>query len=161
MLGKSVMAILITAAIGIVVWHRMPLGVFVLLDVIVLATLYAPRQEVTLFDKGYGRYQGWKANKESTIILIETPLTDEEPKASRLRQWGLALKGRLNRLIVPLARFKPKPVRISLRPLRKKPVEPVVTAEPPAFKKTRSQGWVDPYLKRYEDTETGDNKKAA
>lgn len=161
MLGKSLMAILISATFGLIVWQRMPFGMFALLDIVVLATLFAPRQDITMFDKAYARYQAWKASKESTIIIAEKPEMNEELKVSRLSEWGKTLKGHLNRPVVSLARFKPKPLRIGARWLRKKPVETVVKVEPPVYKKTRSSDWVDPYLKCYEDTENGDNKKAA
>lgn len=161
MLGKSLMAILISATFGLIVWHRMPLGMFVLLDIVVLATLFAPRQDITLFDKGYARYRAWKASRESTIIIAEKPEMDEELKVSRLGQWGKTLKGRFNRPVVSLARFKPKPLRITARWPRKTPAEPEVKVEPPVYKKTRSEGWVDPYLKYCDDTGNGDNKKAA
>ncbi len=161
MLGKSLMAILISATFGLIVWQRMPLGMFVLLDIVVLATLFAPRQDVTMFDKGYARYQARKANKESTIIIDQQPEMSEALKVSRLGQWGKTLKGRFNRPIVSLARFKPKPLRISARWRRKKSAEPVVKVEPSVSKKMRSDGWVDPYLRYCEETENGDNKKAA
>jgi hypothetical protein len=161
MLGKSLMAILISATFGLIVWQRMPLGMFALLDIVVLATLFAPRQDITMFDKAYARYQAWKASRESTVIIVEKPEMNKELKVSRLSEWGKTLKGRLNRPVVSLARFKPKPLRFGARWPRKKPAEPVVKVEPPVYKKTRSPDWVDPYLKGYEATENGDNKKAA
>jgi len=159
MLGKSVMAVLITGAIWFIVQDHVPVGMFVLLDVIVLAHLFAPRQDVTMRDKLVSRFQALKPEKSNK------PSVTEEPETRRARtpvanNWLLALKARLGKFSSLQGRSKTK-IEKGEPSLKTDPIDLEIEDEPPMRKHTRESGWIDPYLRHlYEDENEGDKKAA-
>lgn len=116
MLVKALLASVITVVTGTILKGHMPMEVFVMLDFIILAILFAPKADETMFDRQYARYTAWKAGRPPR----SEPVTPSEP-------WYAKVSGMLKR----------KPIEVEA---------PRQSSSRRSTQSRKSPDWVDPYL---------------
>lgn len=134
MLAKAFVALIVTLVISAILHEHMPVEMVAILDFIMLAILFAPRADETMFDRHYARYLAWKANRPPRVGR-DVPTEPWHAKARRM--------------------FKRKPKLVEA-PRQASPRRSTQSRRPP--------DWVDPYLDPPEikvREKTSDKQKAA
>ena len=134
MLAKALLALVITVVTGAILHGHMPMEVFAMLDFIILAILFAPKADETMFDRQYARYTAWKAGRPPR----SEPVAPSEPWHAKARR---------------MLKRKPRAAEA-----------PRQSSSRRSTQSRKSPDWVDPYLDPPEikvREKTSDKQKAA